>query len=57
MTVEVVRHSGALKVSEFVTDGRNVWLHTETFMGYTRREARTLYRQAIRAEGWKVATP
>ena len=37
--VHRVRHSGALIVSDYVTDGCQTWMHTITFYDYGRDEA------------------
>ena len=40
ITVERVRHSGALVISALVTDGTSVFVRSETFYGYRLPEAR-----------------
>jgi hypothetical protein len=53
MTVE--RRNGWIVVSDFVTDGADTWLETQRYLYYTQREARSLFREHVRENGWKVA--
>lgn len=47
MTVERVFPSGAIRISELVTDGGPAWLESRMFYGYSQREARRLFRQHL----------
>lgn len=56
MTIERVRHSGALIVSELVKDSATpfAWYESRTYYGYTAKEAKSLYREYLKANGFKV---
>jgi hypothetical protein len=51
MTVERVRHSGAVIVSQFIGEGAGEYLFTRTYYGYTLREAKAQFRLAVEGEG------
>ena len=51
MTIERVKHSGALIVSQFVGEGAGEYLFTRTYYGYTLREAKAQFKLAIEREG------
>lgn len=51
ITVERVRHSSALVLSQFVGEGAGEYLFTRTYYGYTVREAKARFRLAIKREG------
>ena len=55
MSTERIAHSGAYRVSEFVTDGIDTWLLTESFYGYNKRESERLFRRNLRESGLKLA--
>lgn len=54
---------GAWRVSAEVRDPQAVdsffsvsaWLETRTFYGYTKAEAQRMFRQHVKANGWRVA--
>jgi hypothetical protein len=50
MTVERVKHSGALIVSQFVGEGAGEYLFTRTYYGYTLREAKAQFKIAVEGE-------
>jgi hypothetical protein len=54
VTVERVRHSGAVIVSALVNDNGGAWLMSRTFYGYTIREARELYRAYCQDHGLTI---
>lgn len=56
MTIERVRHSGALIVSELVKDNATpfAWLESQTYYGYTIKQAKSLYREYLKTNGFKV---
>ncbi len=51
MTVERVRHSGAVIVSQFIGEGAGEYLFTRTYYGYTLREAKAQFKIAVEGEG------
>lgn len=51
MNVERVRHSGQLVVTELVTDGSDVWFYSESFYGYSQRDAKSEYRASMAEQG------
>lgn len=55
VSVERATPSGALVLSTLVTDGRDTWLHTEQFFGYSDRHARLIFVDDIVRRGWKFA--
>ena len=48
MTIERVRHSGALIVSQFIGEGAGEYLFTRTYYGYTIKQAKALFKIAIK---------
>lgn len=50
MTVERVRHSGAIVISEFTGEGAGAYLFTRTYYGYTIKQAKDLFKQEIKRE-------
>lgn len=54
ITVERVRNSSALILSQFVGEGEDEYLFTRTYYGYTVRKAKAQFRLALEheAEGW-----
>lgn len=54
VTVERVRHSGAVIVSALVNDGGGAWLMSRTSYGYTIREARAEYRAYCQDHGLTI---
>jgi hypothetical protein len=48
MTVERVRHSGAIIVSSFVGTGGGEYLFTRTYYGYTIKQAKAQFRIALK---------
>ena len=56
MTIERVRHSGALIVSELVKDNATpfAWYQSKTYYGYTMKEAKSLFRAYLKDNGFKV---
>ena len=54
ITVERVRHSGALVLSQFVGEGEDEYLFTRTYYGYTVRKAKAQFKLALEheADGW-----
>lgn len=56
MTIERVRHSGALIVSELVEDSSTpfAWYESQTYYGYTIKEAKSLFRAYLEANSFKV---
>ena len=51
MTIERVKHSGALVVSQFIGEGAGEYLFTRTYYGYTLREAKSRFKQELESEG------
>lgn len=51
VTVERVRHSSALVLSQFVGKGGGEYLFTRTYYGYSVRDAKAKFRLAIEREG------
>jgi hypothetical protein len=51
MTVERVRHSGAYVISEIVGEGRGGYLFTQTYFGYTLKQAKAQFKIALEREG------
>jgi len=51
MTVERVRHSGAYVISEIVGEGAGGYLFTQTYFGYTLKQAKAQFKLAIEREG------
>jgi len=51
MTVERVKHSGAYVISDFVGEGRGEYLFTRTYYGYTLKQAKQLFKIALKEEG------
>jgi hypothetical protein len=51
MTVERVRHSGAYVISEIVGEGRRGYLFTQTYFGYTLKQAKAQFKIALEREG------
>ena len=51
MTVERVKHSGALIVSQFIGEGAREYLFTRTYYGYTLRDAKAQFKIALEGEG------
>jgi hypothetical protein len=50
MTIERVRHSGAYIISAFTGEGAGEYLYTRTYYGYTLKEAKQLFKIAIKEE-------
>jgi hypothetical protein len=48
MTIERVKHSGALIVSQFVGEGAGEYLFTRTYYGYTLKQAKQLFKIALK---------
>jgi hypothetical protein len=48
MTIERVRHSGAYMISQFVGEGAGEYLFTRTYYGYTLKEAKELFKSALK---------
>lgn len=44
-----------MTLSQLVTDGKDTWLLSRTFLFYTAREARRLFRRYVKEQGWKFA--
>jgi hypothetical protein len=51
MTVERIKHSGALVVSQFIGEGAGEYLFTRTYYGYTLKQAKAQFKLAIEREG------
>jgi len=51
MTVERVKHSGALIVSQFIGEGAREYLFTRTYYGYTLKQAKAQFKIALEGEG------
>ena len=51
MTVERVRHSGAYVISEIVGEGGGGYLFTQTYYGYTLKQAKAQFKIALEGEG------
>lgn len=43
MTIERVRHSGALVISDFIHDSAGEYLFTRTYYGFSMRTAKQLF--------------
>jgi hypothetical protein len=50
MTIEKVKHSGAIIVSQFVSEGRGEYLFTRTYYGYTIKQAKAQFKIALEGE-------
>lgn len=50
MGIERVAHTGAVVISDYKGEGASSYLFTRTYYGYTLREARAMFREAIREE-------
>jgi ribosomal protein S19 len=50
MTVERVKHSGAIIVSDFVGEGAGEYLLTRTYYGYTMAEAKARFKAEAKAK-------
>jgi len=48
MTIERVRHSGAIVISDFTGEGAGEYLFTRTYYGYTLREAKARFKIALK---------
>jgi len=48
MTVERVRHSGAVIVSQFIGEGAGEYLFTRTYYGYTIKQAKAQFKMALK---------
>jgi len=51
MTVERVKHNGAIIVSDFVGEGAGEYLFTRTYYGYTIKQAKAQFKIALEGEG------
>jgi hypothetical protein len=54
ISLEIVRHSGALVVSAFVRGDGMEWLESRTFYGYGKVEAKQLFREWVSSNGYKI---
>ena len=54
ITWERTRGEGLLVLTALVSGDGMQWYESRRFMGYTVREARQLYRDAIAGEGWQI---
>lgn len=56
MTIEKVRHSGAVIVSELVQDNATpfAWYESQTYYGYTIKQAKSLFRAYLKANNLKA---
>ena len=50
MSIERVKHSGALIVSQFIGEGRGEYLFTRTYYGYTIKQAKAQFKIAVEGE-------
>ena len=50
MTVEKMAHSGAYVISEIVGEGAGEYLFTQTYFGYTLKQAKAQFKIALKAE-------
>lgn len=44
-----------MTLSKLVTDGRDTWLESRQYYGYSKHEALKLFRDYLKANGYKVA--
>jgi hypothetical protein len=51
MTIERVRHSGAYVISTIVGEGARGYLFTQTYYGYTLKQAKAKFKLAVEGEG------
>ena len=51
MTIERVRHSGAIVISDFTGEGSGEYLFTRTYYGYTIKQSKALFKIALEGEG------
>ena len=51
MTIERVKHSGAVIVSQFVGEGAGEYLFTRTYYGYTIKQVKAQFKIAVEGEG------
>ena len=54
ITCERTRGEGLLALTALVSGDGIEWYETRLFMGYTVREARQRYRDAIAGKGWQI---
>jgi hypothetical protein len=54
MTIERVRHSGALVVSALVNWEGVKWLESATYYGYTVKEARASFKESCARLNYKI---
>jgi len=54
ITHERVRHSGALILGCYVTDGSMIWFESRQFYGYELREAKRIYRDYLAHNGLTI---
>jgi hypothetical protein len=50
MTIERIKHSGALIVSQFIGEGEGEYLFTRTYYGYTLKQAKAQFKIAVEGE-------
>jgi len=51
MTIERIRHSGALVLSDIAGEGASGYLYTRTYYGYTQAQAIRLFKIELAEEG------
>ena len=51
MTIERVKHSGAYVISEIAGEGRNAYIFTRTYYGYTLKQAKARFKLEVEGEG------
>jgi hypothetical protein len=54
MTIERVRHSGALVVTALVNWEGVKWLESATYYGYTAKEAKASFRESCERLNYKI---
>ena len=50
MTIERVIHTGAYVISEIAGEGKNAYLFTRSYYGYTLKQAKAQFKLAIEGE-------
>lgn len=56
LTVDVVRHSGALVVTALVEDLFGQWYESRTFYGYSRSQACSEFVRSVDERGFRFVT-
>lgn len=52
--VNRIAHSGGIELSTLVAGDGMRWFERQTYYGYTLREAKRMFREHVKANGWKA---